>query len=164
MLYYTRFVDGLRDDIRAVIVVQRPQNLDTTYTLALLQEEVADSCQRKDNRCDMMQYHKPQVRNAPQAQLPHMKPVYGSLPLDTTAKTPEERFRTLHAYRRARGLCDHYAEKWSRDHKCANTVRLNAMQEVLELFSITDEPATTEDSMDWSSLAPPTEQLLMAIS
>jgi hypothetical protein len=37
MLYYTtRFVDGLREDIRDVVVAQRPQNLDTVYTLALL--------------------------------------------------------------------------------------------------------------------------------
>lgn len=37
MLYYTtRFVDGLREDIRDVVVAQRPQNLDTAYTLALL--------------------------------------------------------------------------------------------------------------------------------
>jgi hypothetical protein len=44
--YITRFVDGLRDDIRAVVTLQRPQTLDTAYSLALLQEEVAD-CQRK---------------------------------------------------------------------------------------------------------------------
>jgi hypothetical protein len=40
--YVTRFVDGLRDDIRRVILVAWPQTLDTACTLALLQEEVAD--------------------------------------------------------------------------------------------------------------------------
>lgn len=43
-LYYTmRFVDGLRDDIRSVIMVQRPSTLDTACSLALVQEEAATS-------------------------------------------------------------------------------------------------------------------------
>jgi hypothetical protein len=38
--YTTRFVDGLKDDVKSVVLVQRPTDLDTAYTLALLQEEV----------------------------------------------------------------------------------------------------------------------------
>jgi hypothetical protein len=34
--YTTRFEDGLRDDIKSIILVQRPLDLDTAYTLALL--------------------------------------------------------------------------------------------------------------------------------
>ena len=34
--YITRFLDGLHSDIRTVILVQRPDSLDTAYTLALL--------------------------------------------------------------------------------------------------------------------------------
>jgi hypothetical protein len=60
MLYYTtRFVDGLRLDIRSVVVVQRPQTLDTAYTLALLQEEVADLMPQKEVRHDPAPYHRP---------------------------------------------------------------------------------------------------------
>lgn len=48
-LYYTtRFIDGLRDDIRLVILVARPSDLDTACTLALLQEEAVDQGHRKD--------------------------------------------------------------------------------------------------------------------
>jgi hypothetical protein len=39
--YTTRFVDGLKDDIKSVVLVQRPIDLDTTCTLALLQEEAS---------------------------------------------------------------------------------------------------------------------------
>ena len=40
-LFFTQcFIDGLRSDIRAVILVQRPHNFDTVVRLALLQEEV----------------------------------------------------------------------------------------------------------------------------
>jgi hypothetical protein len=47
--YTTRFVDGLKDDVKSVVLVQRPTDLDTAYTLALLQEEV-ESARRKDFR------------------------------------------------------------------------------------------------------------------
>jgi small-conductance mechanosensitive channel len=41
-LYFTmRFMDGLRPDLKSVVLMQRPKNLDTAYTLALLQEEMA---------------------------------------------------------------------------------------------------------------------------
>lgn len=40
--FLTRFVEELRPDIRAVVLIQRPQDLDTACSLALLQEEVAE--------------------------------------------------------------------------------------------------------------------------
>ena len=46
--YITRFVDGLYPDICAVLLVQRPDSLDTTYTLALLQEEAGDNPRRRE--------------------------------------------------------------------------------------------------------------------
>jgi hypothetical protein len=49
--YYTmHFVDGLKDDVKIVVLVQRPTDLDTAYTIALLQEE-ADSAHKRDFRC-----------------------------------------------------------------------------------------------------------------
>jgi hypothetical protein len=40
--YTTHFVDGLKDEVKVVVLLQRHADLDTAYTLALLQEE-ADS-------------------------------------------------------------------------------------------------------------------------
>jgi hypothetical protein len=34
----------------------------------------------------------------------------------------EERFQALQASHRAQGLCFHCGAKWSRDHKCSETV------------------------------------------
>lgn len=50
LTYTTRFVDGLRDDIRAVILVARPTSLDSAYTLALLQEEVGGTSRTNEHR------------------------------------------------------------------------------------------------------------------
>ncbi|XP_062198590.1 uncharacterized protein LOC133901296 [Phragmites australis] len=50
-LYYTtRFVDGLKDEIKSIVMVQRPIDLDTACTLAALQEEVGEGHKRRDYR------------------------------------------------------------------------------------------------------------------
>lgn len=44
MLHYTtRFVDGLKPNVRMVVAVQRPADLDTAYQIASVQEEVGVS-------------------------------------------------------------------------------------------------------------------------
>ena len=41
-LYFTqRFIDGLKPEIRAIVIMQSPKDLDTACSLALLQEEMA---------------------------------------------------------------------------------------------------------------------------
>ena len=45
-----RFVDGLQHDIKSVVLLQRPKDLDTAATLALLQEEVAGGATRHAGR------------------------------------------------------------------------------------------------------------------
>jgi len=51
-LYFTtRFVDGLREDVRSVVMVTRPQNLNTACTLGLLQEEALDEGIHKEFKC-----------------------------------------------------------------------------------------------------------------
>jgi len=106
MIYYTtRFVDGLREDIRSVIVVQRPQNLDTAYTLALLQEEVADPSKRKDGRRDLASYPRPAFRNAYPLPPPpgvgdrNSKPDDAGFTTPANAKTAEDKLRALRNYR-----------------------------------------------------------------
>lgn len=110
LFYTTHFLDGLHSDIRAVMLVQRLNSLDTAYTLALLQEEAAEPIRKREFR----QWN-PQGRyqrgERPQA-ADVDKPGLNSKPID-------KKLADLKAYRRARGLCDHYGGKWNRDHKCA---------------------------------------------
>jgi hypothetical protein len=55
---------------------------------------------------------------------------------DTThAVFDDTKWSSLKKYRRARGLCDRCAEKWSPGHKCASTIQLQAMQELGALGS-----------------------------
>jgi hypothetical protein len=50
-LYYaTQFVDGLKEEIRSMVMIQRPSDLDAACALALVQEEAGDSTRKKDAR------------------------------------------------------------------------------------------------------------------
>jgi hypothetical protein len=53
----------------------------------------------------------------------------------------------LRAYRRAHGLCQYCAEKYSRGHKCAPTVQLQAVHELWGLFNVdSDSESRVVDS------------------
>jgi hypothetical protein len=137
--YYTaRFVDGLKDDIKFLILVQRPCNLDTACCLALLQEE-ADMARHRDLR--KIDYNFRPKPSAPARPLPlpqppssANKPTLGA-PTSTnvTRSAPDSQSMNkvvaLTAYRMARGLCRYCAEKWVKGHKCAATVPLHAVQD-----------------------------------
>jgi hypothetical protein len=72
----TTFIDGLRDEIKSVIVIQRPPNLNTACTLALLQEDVLLDMGRRDGR---KMKHGAILK-------PNLKPHYSSsVPLAVTA-------------------------------------------------------------------------------
>jgi hypothetical protein len=146
-LYYSsRFVDGLRDDIRAMVLVQRPPSLDTACTLALLQEEVADLPRRRDyQRTDHYPSRSSPRSTFPLPASPHIDKPPGSStaaaePVNPgiSGKPPSDKFASLRSYRRARGLCDRFVEKWHHSHKCSPTVQLNVIQEVFDLFADED--------------------------
>jgi len=57
-----RFIDGLRDELKAAVLIQRPSDLDTAYVLASLQEEVTTpSRKRNSRRHDFIYPHKQDV-------------------------------------------------------------------------------------------------------
>lgn len=53
-----------------------------------------------------------------------------------------DRFRDLHAQRRAQGLCVKCAAKWTRDDRCPDMVQLHIVQELCDLF-----PEASEDDL-----------------
>lgn len=111
-LYYTmRFVDGLREDIRATVILHRPSTLDSACSLALLQEEVASHPRRPEFRRPNVGLHtKPPHRGPlPLPPPPQADKLQASNSADDKRsadhiKTPSDKFSALPAYRRARGL------------------------------------------------------------
>nr|CAH67280.1 OSIGBa0111L12.7 [Oryza sativa] len=68
-----------------------------------------------------------------------------------------DRLSALKSYRRSKGLCFVCGEKWGRDHKCASSIQLHVVQELLDVLqgSSQSEQAVSE---------PPESDTLMAIS
>jgi hypothetical protein len=148
-----RFVDGLRDDIRALVSLHRPLDFDTVASLALLQEDVGSNF--RTSRKHDYSYGSKSVPKGPQPLPPPPRidkaasaPVLTEEKKICEGKTLEERMAALRAFRRAKDLCIRCAEKWHRDHKCSPTVQLHVVQELLDVFQLDDIDhlsATTEN-------------------
>ncbi|WVZ82304.1 hypothetical protein U9M48_029580 [Paspalum notatum var. saurae] len=165
-----QFIEGLDPIIKSVVLVQRPQDLDSACSLALLQEEAASSSSVIKRKPDgRFSWPLPPPKTPQPLPLPpriDKKPPEDHNVSNPAVRQPgsmEQKFSALHQYRRARGLCDRCAEKWSRDHRCAPQVQLHAMQEVWDLLSCSDQPLSEDDT----AFTPPeqeSEQLFMALS
>ena len=117
-----------------------PQDLDTTSSLALLQEEATQDLLPK--RFESSNSSKNTTNDA-------VKPVQASgwahskqVPEDKKPIRPakskssiDERFQALKNYRRSKGLCFKCGEKWGPNHKCPPTVSLHAMEEFWSCLS-----------------------------
>jgi hypothetical protein len=125
----TRFIDGLHDSVRAVVLMQRPSDLDTACSLALLQEEAQGPPRSKDfKRTESGAYNK-QYQFRAGLPLPPPPPKPATVPeerrpaedrrLAPRGPSLEDKFSTLRAYRKAQGLCMRCGEKWSPGHRCA---------------------------------------------
>lgn len=147
-----RFVDGLCDDIKSVIMVQRPSNLDTACSLALVQEEAILS--RCGQRLESAGY-----RNLSKA-ADTVGYSYLSKGVDQSkTPLPEDKMSALRCFRRAKGLCERCVEKWSHGHKFGATAQLHAMDEVWNLFTDEEVPKPEEPQSEDQM-----EQLFMIVS
>ena len=169
-----RFIDGLKDYIRAVVALHRPQNLDTACTLALLQEEAADQGVRKEYKHvegsvfarnaaikGTLPLPPPSPRLPPDDQHNARRPVEER---HVAAKTVmvDDKLATLHSYRKAHGLCVCCCEKWALGHRCAPEPQVHALQEVWALCA---EAFQDPDQADVAVLdAPDPKQVIMLLS
>jgi hypothetical protein len=159
-LHYTmQFIDGLRDDIRAVVLIQHPTELDTTYVLAKLQDEVSMPPRKREfRRADYTYQQKYEVP------APSSFPGYSKLDKVVAQaddvkgadlprfKSAEDKWAAVKAFCRARGLCHRCVEKWFKDHRCAEKVQLHVLQEMMEVFQCEESPLEEQDSASQDQL------------
>jgi hypothetical protein len=118
-LYYAMcFIDGLRDDIRPMVMIQRPSNLGSVCALALVQEEDLEVGKKKDyKRMDSSSRFVPRTAFPlpPPPKLDKQANPFVAEDRRGTkaARGPNvhDRFRALRQYRCSRGLCEKCAEK-----------------------------------------------------
>lgn len=134
----SRFVDCLKKDIKAVVLVHRPKDLDTASSLAILQEEVlvgisnpsrelrkGESFNRYTSKGNSASYS---VRN--QEVFPVEEKKSSS---NIKSKSQNERVAALMAYRKAKGVCFKCGSKWGPQHTCSESVPLHMVEELWQM-------------------------------
>jgi len=130
-----KFIDGLKPEIRAALLLHKPKDLDTTSSLAILQEEVlAGPVVRDFKKLDSSGSHKAAVRATTTSGTVPAQPWIGKPSVSDPIAKPNEKLSALMTYRKARGLCFKCGGKWGPQHKCLATVPLNIIEEVWQFL------------------------------
>jgi hypothetical protein len=146
-----KFLDGLQYSISSAIMLHKPRTVDTTLSLALMQEEMLEASAKR--------YLKRSSRYSPRLNS-NTKPIalLDAPPSEAkTVGTPdpkpkwESKLSTLHEQRRAQGLCMKCGEKWGGGHRCPKKVPLHILEEVWDVFNLEEEPTRPSDSVSNSS-------------
>jgi hypothetical protein len=123
VFFVAHFLDGLRDDIRFVITIHRPQDMETVCAHALMQEEEAEGGRRKS--VQKADHQTPRSSwKAPDRMKDHKK-------VDDRNQKSDDKLASLLSYHRAKGLCFKCGEKWGKGHTCPAQVPLHIVEEMV---------------------------------
>jgi hypothetical protein len=130
-LHHTmRFIDGLKDELKSSVLIQRPQDLDTAYTLAQLQKELYDISGKKRDFKKVDSYSsKPYFKTVVTTPAPAFKQNRNAGPSSedrrmtesARASSTDDKWRSLKAFREAKGLCQYCAENGSKTKSVLTT-------------------------------------------
>jgi hypothetical protein len=165
LYFLTKFVDGLKEEIREAVMLQKPIDLDATCSVALLHEEILEGSKKtnykKGEGTGLHRVFSRPTLNTAFPKSPVTSPVEDKKGVDSVRTNfRDDKVSALKSYRRVKGLCFTCGERWGKDHKCAQTVQLQVVEELLEAFQI-DE---TDNTMVTSPEPVLENNQLMAIS
>lgn len=135
----SKFVDGLKSEIKAVVLVHRPKDLDTACSLAILREEVLQGSSTREMRrgegtINVKAYSKMNVG-------PPSAKSMDSVVIDerkssgfSRVRNQNEKVSALMAYRKAKGFCFKCMTKWGPQHTCAENVPLHYVEELWQML------------------------------
>ena len=143
----TRFLGGLKEDIRAPIALHRPKDVDIASALALLQEEELEFRKHQlGGRSDNKEQSRPSSKVF--TALDRNKTYHKK---DDSKKSDQSgtdsKMAALLAHRKANGLCFTCGEKWTgKAHKCPEQIPLHVVQELVG--SIQSETTSVSEDSD----------------
>ena len=168
MFFTTHFIDGLQKEIKSIVLIQQPEELETAVSLALLQEEIGeegDKLHSYNRNNAFARVNSKAFASSTFSAATKIRPSSTPEEKKTTegAKhtTSAQKFQALKAYRRAMGLCFWCGEKFSPTHKCATTVQFHVVEELLNMLDGSESPHSFTTAVDGDEEL---EQDLYAIS
>lgn len=140
--FVTKFVRGLKPEVKIAIKLHKPRTVDLALSLAKTQEELLGelSASKAQQKVIVKEGFKGGIKPAYVA-----KGILGAHPEEN--KKGEEKpkwediYESLKAARRARGECFKCGEKWGPGHKCPKSVQLHVLDELLEVLMLQDGTA-----------------------
>lgn len=133
--FVTYFLGGLKDEIRSPIALHRPPNLETAYSLALIQEEELAAQKSKHTKWEPKQGRYPAVPDKFKGNHKREEPKPGE------PRVLEDKWGALKSYRKANGICFTCGEKWQgKGHKCPDKISINVIQELMEMCQLSADP------------------------
>jgi hypothetical protein len=128
-----RFIDGLAPEIRSIVFIHRPLDLDTAVSLALLQEELVQPLvSPSSSRMNHSSTHKAVHRQFNTTSSPPAAVGQGMLKQTSPdLRKPGQddcKVAALMAYRKAKGLCYKCGLRWNPTHQCSATVPLHVVE------------------------------------
>lgn len=150
----SRFVDGLKPEIKAIVLVHQPKDLDTASTLAILQEEVLLGTSCKENRRVEVPVKSSLKMNNYSYNQRLLEPIPGEdrrPPGSSRSKPQNEKVAALMAYRKAKGLCYKCGARWGPQHTCYDNVPLHLVEELWQMIAeqkVSEGEAESDSSED----------------
>lgn len=140
--------------------------MDAASSVALLQEEAMEGVKMGTyKRSDSTSYVKPMHKVVSQGNLSVQakRDLWSSPGEDKkgqeTSRPKEDKLSALKAYRSSKGLCFVCGERWEKDHKCATSIQLHVVQELIEVLQgEVEEMAISENTTKGE------EPIVMALS
>jgi hypothetical protein len=158
VFFTTRFIEGLSSNIRRVVMIQCPQDLETAVSLALLQEEIEDDVPKFVGRQGIQQRQfsrqsfSPTVRQSSPSNS------------DDRSNALNNKVSALKAYHKARNLCFTCGEKYVPGHKCNATVQLHVVEELLAMLHPSDSEGENVEVEVFEDAVPDNQEVFMSIS
>jgi hypothetical protein len=143
--YTTKFLDGLKSAVRVLVAIQQPPDLDTAYSLALLYEELGEGPTSaapgfSPSPSPFLRSHQLYTPIPP----PPPPSKWVSRSAEQQCPASDDKWSTLKAYRRSKGLCFTCGEKWGQYHQCKPSIQLHVVRAMIDYMQCSDANDTEE--------------------
>jgi len=157
--FVTRFLGGLKEEIRSVIALHRTTNVLTASSLALLQESELES---NRSRGVPKEFSRSFSKHSGSTDRPKHTPSEQVLqPKSKPDKLEQDdKLKSLMQHRKKNGLCYKCGEKWSHNHKCPAQVSLHVIEELFDAL----QPPESETEGYSSSEDEPEPAVVLAVT